>query len=156
MTATNLLLLGVIICQLLPLLLGMVLIKRLISSLSASARLFFEPKAEGKQSSFADILDNISSRFGSAVVASLKGFLMAENSAVVRSEKAQARQQMMAGNPMLSGLAAFAPGVGKVINKHPELAQLAMQFLNRNQKQAGAEEVAASNNGGSSNPFKIT
>lgn len=153
MTATNLLLLGVIICQLLPLLLVFVLMKRLISSLSKNARSFFEPSAEGKQSNFADILDNISGRFGAAVVASLKGFLMAENSAVVRGEKAAAKREMMAANPMLSGLAAFAPGIMNKLGKHPELAQLAMSFLNR--KQAGGEEVAAANNGGSSNPFKI-
>ena len=151
---TNLLLAGVIICQLLPLVFVLILIKRLASWLSKNARSFFEPNAAGSQSPFADTVDQIAARFGAAITASLKGFLMAENSAVVRQGKAVARQEIMASNPMLSGLAAFAPGLINKFAKNPEALQAVMSLFNRGGGTA-PEEVPAGNNGSSSNPFKI-
>jgi hypothetical protein len=151
---TNLLLVGVIICQLLPLLFVLIAVMKLKSSLLENVRSFFIPQVEGKQSSFADILDNISSRFASAMIASLKGFLMAENSAVVRQDKAAVRQQLVGDNPMLAGLAAFAPGLMRKFGKNPEILQMGLNMLQNAGKPR--EEASAGNNGGSSaNPFKI-
>jgi len=155
---TEILLGGLLLCQLLLLLSGLMLVKKLKSFLSENVLSFFTPKGKDEQSQFADTLDNIASRLAHAIIASAKGWLMAQNSAAVRQENAAARQELMANAPpALGGLMAFAPGLAKKIVKHPELAQLAMQFMG-NMGGGREREAQASNNGGnhsSSNPFKI-
>lgn len=152
---TNFLLFGVIICQLLPLLFALIAIKRLKSSLSRNVLSFFEAKSKTEQSSFADMTDQIASRFAAAITASVKGFLMAENSGAVRAEKAAARQQMMEASPLLQGLQAFAPGLIKKFGKNPEMLQMGLNLL-QNAAVGPREEARASSNGGNhSDPFKI-
>ena len=154
MNSTNLLLLGVIICQLSALFIALVAYFRLKSSLLKNVRSYIEPKPTGEQSNLADILDLVSTRFASAFTASIKGFLMAENSAAVRQDKAAARQQVMEANPMLAGLAAFAPGLMRKFGKNPEILQMGLSLLQNAGKPK--EEAKAGNNGSSAgNPFKI-
>lgn len=150
-TTTNLLLFGVIICQLLLFLLSLVLIKRQMLSLTRAVLSYFVQQPEEKQSKFADTLDNMAGRFAAAIVASLKGFLMGENSAALRQEKAAARADLLASNPLMGFAAKYAPGL---IRKNPELAQLALNFF-----QGQRQEAKAENNGhepvNSGSPFKI-
>lgn len=160
MTTTNLLLGGLLICQCLVLLFGLVLGNKLKSYLLRNARSFFEPGRDGEgkatQSPFADILDNIGNRLAAAIIASVKGWLMAQNSAAVRQEKAETRQQFLANAPPAMGaLAAFAPGLMKKAMKHPELAQMAMQFMGNMGGQRKEETASNNGNHAPSNPFKI-
>jgi len=157
---TDLLLGVILICQLSLLLLGLVVGNKLRSWVSQNVRSLFEQRKdlEGKpaQSVFADILDDIGNRLARAIIASVKGWLMAQNSAAVRQDKAAAREELMANAPPAMGaLAAFAPGLMKKAMKHPELAQMAMQFMGNMGGQR--KEEAISNNGNShpENPFRI-
>jgi hypothetical protein len=148
--------LGVLICQLLLLATSLLLAKRLMSSLSRNVRLYFESPDEGKQSPFADTLDNLSARLGAAIIASIKGWLMSQNSIAVRQDKAAARQEIQENAPPILGmLMKYQPGIGKLLGKNPELAQLAMQYLNNRQGAKPPEEVSAGSNGSSGNPFKV-
>jgi len=79
---------------------------------------------------------------------------MAENSAAIRQDKAAARADLLASNPLMGFAAKYAPGL---IRKNPELAQLALNFLNKGGQR---KEENAENNGHEpvttgGNPFKI-
>lgn len=148
--------LGVLICQLLLLLISLAVAARLILSLSKSAHSFLESPGEGKQSPLADILGIVSDRLGAAIIAHAKAWLLSQNSIAVRQDKAAARQELQASAPPWLGMAMkFSPGIGKIVNKNPELAQLAMAaFQNMGNKGASEEEK---NNGSShsQDPFKL-
>jgi len=152
---TNILLVGVIVCQLLPLLIGLVLLAKLKSSLSRSVHSFVDPPSPERQSPAADILDLVSTRFASAFSASIKGWLMAENSAAVRQDKRDARQQVLGSSPMLAGLAAFAPGLMRKFGKDPAMLQMIGGLIQNATGGGSQREAVSSNNGGSENPFKV-
>jgi len=157
---TNLLLGGLLICQLSVLLFVLVAGIKLKSYLLQNVRSFFEQRKDREgnpeQSAFADILDNIGNRLAAAIIASAKGWLMAQNSAAVRQDKAAARQEFQASAPAaLQFLMKFSPGIGKIVQKNPELAQLAMSALGN---MGGKSEAVISDNGNghiSGDPFKI-
>jgi hypothetical protein len=152
---TNVLLAGVIICQLLPLLIGLAALVRLKSLVLRNVRSFLEPPAEGQPSQAAVILDLVSTRLASAITASIKGFLMGENSVAIKEQRRAALQEVTGSSPILAGLQAFAPGLVRKFGKNPELLQAAMQLFQGAGKPR--EEANSGNNGGSvsSNPFRI-
>lgn len=146
--------LGVLICQLLLFVTSLGIATKLMYSLIKSVRSFFEQPEPEKQSPFADTIDNITSRLAVALIASIKGWLMSQNSIAVRQDKAAARQEIQDNAPPILGmLMKYQPGIGKILGKNPELAQLAMQYLSNRGK--APEEVPANNNGSSGNPFKV-
>jgi len=149
--------LGVLICQLSLLLISLIVAKRLTSSLLKNVRSFLESPGEDKQSPLADILDNAANRLAAAIIAHVKAWLLAQNSIAVRQEKAQLRENLQSNAPpMIGALMKFSPGIGKLITKNPELAQLAINYMqNRGGAGSAPEEVPARNNGSSGNPFKV-
>lgn len=125
--------------QFLALLFALMWVKRLKSSVITNVRSFLESPKEGEPSPIAVIGDTLASRLGSAIVASLKAWLLAQNSIAVRQDKAAMREAMQQDNPVLGMLAKFSPGIGKLLGKNPELAQIAINALTRGNKAISSE-----------------
>lgn len=149
--------LGVLTCQLLLLLFALVAARKLMLSALKSAHSFLESPEEGKQSAFADILDSIGNRLGSAVIAHAKAWLMSQNSISVRQQKAAARTEVReSAPPLVSFLMKYAPGVGKIVDQNPELAQAAISAIQGMNQNKEAQNTANGNNGHKQgSPFNI-
>lgn len=146
--------LGVLLCNLLLFAFALIRLKSSISTLKRTLVLYFQPQGENP-SEFAAAVELISKILAKNIVDSAKAYLLSLNSAEVRAGKAALRDSLSSQSPLLAGLLQAFPSLGKKIVKNPEMAQIAMNFLNR---RSGESEEPGSNGHETvaiSNPFKI-
>jgi len=149
--------LGVLFCQLLLLSIVLIWAKKRMSLVSRYVRSFLELRGEENKSQFAVILEKWIDHLAVAITASIKGWLLGQNSIAVRQDKAAARAELQASAPPIAqALMKYSPGIGKIIAKNPELAQMAMNaFAGMGGKKEGGEGESDNHQAPAGNPFRI-
>lgn len=114
------------------------------SALLQTIQLYFEADKD-KQSEFANLIDQVSSRFGFHVAQSLKATFMAHQSAesknVSKVEAAITSDLISQKSPLLGAIANSFPAVSKLLAKNQNLMPLVEQYLGRSKSGGNGEEM---------------
>jgi hypothetical protein len=108
---------------------------------------FFNPVSPDKPSEFATMVDIISSQFAAKLVQNAKATFMGVQSVANRNEKAVmgdiATDMLSQASPLAAGLLSSFPALAKRLQKNPELAGLALNFLSKKPGNNGDKPAAA-------------
>jgi hypothetical protein len=149
-------LLGAILVLNIAVIVAVALIYRKISRVFAQ---FITPVSDSQPSPLAMLIDNIATMFSRSIVMQAKASFMGIQSGQKRAETAIAgdiAEGMVSQSP-LGGLLNSFPALKKTLRRNPQLIDMAMQFMSKqdNQTPSGNQTVSAGGNGHSQVKFKL-
>lgn len=136
-----------------------------MGKIRAFQRAFYEfitPEKAGEKSGLDVFVDNLSYNIGHSTFNQVRSMGAASQSAQVRGERsvdAAISQDLLAqANPVVAGLLDAMPGLKKVLNRNPGLADYALQKImeRATASQPAQEHTPSRDNGNSTTQIQIT